>query len=331
MKSFLIALLSVLFCGVATSAQSTLLATLNHEGTITTFYGATALQQAHEAAVAGDIINLSSGTFVGVNITKAVTIRGAGMTVDTETRTEPTVISTDFTINVANDETNGDHTLTLEGIYSDQYIRISYLENAMFLKCRFGNITYGNSTSSSTFKDLNFIHCRVAKGISVPNNSSASFIGCVIEDVYAYNNVYLSFNNCAMKDASIPTSEFRNCIIISSNMGSSSSTYYNNLHINGNPQSCYLTKNNSTNKGILQSDELVKSLVGDYSDDNTYELNDELRALIQGTDGTEIGLYGGNLPYDPTPTNPQIKKFNVASKTTADGKLSVDIEVSSAE
>lgn len=52
---------------------------------------------------------------------------------------------------------------------------------------------------------------------------------------------------------------------------------------------------------------------------------------MKGTDGTEVGIYGGSLPYDPTPTNPQITKFNVASKTTADGKLSVDIEVKSAE
>ena len=51
---------------------------------------------------------------------------------------------------------------------------------------------------------------------------------------------------------------------------------------------------------------------------------------LKGTDGTEVGIYGGSLPYDPTPTNPQITKFNVAAKSTADGKLSVDIEVNSA-
>lgn len=38
-----------------------------------------------------------------------------------------------------------------------------------------------------------------------------------------------------------------------------------------------------------------------------------------------------SLPYSAIPTNPQITKFNVASKTTADGKLSVDIEVKSGE
>ena len=53
--------------------------------------------------------------------------------------------------------------------------------------------------------------------------------------------------------------------------------------------------------------------------------------MLKATDGGEIGIYGGSLPYSAVPTNPQITKFNVASKTTADGKLSVDIEVKSGE
>jgi hypothetical protein len=42
-------------------------------------------------------------------------------------------------------------------------------------------------------------------------------------------------------------------------------------------------------------------------------------------------MHGGVLPYDATPSYPQITRMNVANKTTADGKLSVEIEVSAAE
>ncbi len=59
----------------------------------------------------------------------------------------------------------------------------------------------------------------------------------------------------------------------------------------------------------------------------TYELKDEYAGSWLGDDGTQAGAHGGFLPFDPTPTNPQITKFNVSSKTTADGMLSVDIEV----
>ena len=66
-------------------------------------------------------------------------------------------------------------------------------------------------------------------------------------------------------------------------------------------------------------------------DSETFELTDAAKTQYLGMDGTEVGIYGGNLPFDPTPSNPQITKCNVAAKSTADGKLSVDIEVNAAE
>ena len=62
-----------------------------------------------------------------------------------------------------------------------------------------------------------------------------------------------------------------------------------------------------------------------------FTLTDEAAAKYLGNDGTQVGIYGGSLPYDENPTIPQITKCNVASKSTADGKLSVDIEVKAAE
>ncbi len=62
-----------------------------------------------------------------------------------------------------------------------------------------------------------------------------------------------------------------------------------------------------------------------------FKLTDEAAAKYLGTDGTQVGMYGGNLIYDENPTIPQITKCNVAAKSTADGKLSVDIEVKAAE
>ena len=61
------------------------------------------------------------------------------------------------------------------------------------------------------------------------------------------------------------------------------------------------------------------------------DLTDEAKATYLGSDGTPVGMFGGSLPFSFTPTYPQITKMNVASKTTADGKLSVDIEVSAVQ
>ena len=76
---------------------------------------------------------------------------------------------------------------------------------------------------------------------------------------------------------------------------------------------------------------IFKTFRGTYSDTETFELTDEAKAQYLGTDGTEVGIYGGSLPFTTESSLPKIKKFNVASKSTEDGKLKVEIEVSGVE
>lgn len=329
MKKFIVLFVAVMAMFATTAkAQSSLLATLNHEGTISTFYGTNALQQAHAAAANGDVITLSSGTFQSVNITKAVTLRGAGMALDAATQTEPTVLANEFSINIPDETTQR---LTIEGIYTNQTVTINKLKNAMFLKDRF---RYFSLLSSGYGKDLTFIHCRITEKYygNDDSNNSAVFQNCLVRGMAGKNYI---FNNCLFlaetnnSNSHCDNSEYRNCIILNSNRTKSTSTYYNNLYcILYNAESFNVT--NNTNVKVAKDNEAIKNLFG-YSDDNEYKLTEAAKALIKGSDGTEVGVYGGSLPYDPTPTNPQISKFNVAAKTTADGKLSVDIEVKSAE
>ena len=126
-------LVLALLTGTLAQAQTSLMATLNHEGTISTFYGARALQQAHQAAASGDVITLSSGTFQAENITKAVTVRGAGMDVTSANglTSEPTVLANNFDIKIPNTDTNR---LTLEGIYHNGTITIRKEKNTCSLR-----------------------------------------------------------------------------------------------------------------------------------------------------------------------------------------------------
>lgn len=328
--NFLLSILAIMLFGTKAMAQSSLLATLNHEGTISTFYGATALQKAHAAAENGDVITLSSGTFLSVDITKAVTLRGAGMVLDAATQTEPTVLANDFKITIADDVTGR---LTIEGVYSNQRVSIEKLKNAMFLKDRINVI---NIPSTGYGKDLTFIHCRITEQYSGNNNSnnSATFQNCIVSYITGYNYIFHNSIIRGYEGGSIIlcfNSEYKNCIITGglNSDASSTSTYYNNLFIGAEARRLKDIPN-STNVIVNREDDKIKNLLA-YSDDNDYKLTDEAKTIMKGSDGTEVGLYGGSLPYDPTPTNPQISKFNVAAKTTADGKLSVDIEVKSAE
>lgn len=338
MRKFFLSLVVMLVASVFTGkvyAQSSTLATLNHEGTISTFYGSTAWKQAHDAAVNGDVVTLSSGTFVAVDITKAITVRGAGMGIDSTAVSESTVITGGFKINIAEP---GSNRLTLEGIYSNHTINYVNVVNPLFLKCRLNRVTYYNSTTN-VLKDASFIHCRIAENLTLASNSSASCVNSVIQDPYSRDSQtsnFEFFNCCLIGDmGAVYSSSFKNCIISDNDNNhyiSSSCTAYNCVCLTANNYFRYIT--NATNKSLTEYASLFKTYPGGslaLLDSETFELTDTAKTQYLGTDGTEVGIYGGNLPFDPTPSNPQITKCNVASKSTADGKLSVDIEVNAAE
>lgn len=306
------------------------MATLNHEGTISTFYGTVALRQAHAAAVSGDVITLSSGTFLSTDIIKAVTIRGAGMDVTKayDIVSEPTVLGGDFKIKIPAEDTGR---LTLEGIYHNGNICFygGQVKNALFLKSRF---RYIYDSNSAKVQDLTVLNCRISENISVGGGNSAQFLNSVVT---YFSDAYLSFSHCVILGGLIENNgnEYKSCIICGTdryqNSMSSSSSAYNNLFISDKTDIIQYVPNN-TNLRVPTSDERFAYLRG-YDDSKDYKLTDQNRDVLKATDGGEIGIYGGSLPYSAIPTNPQITKFNVASKTTADGKLSVDIEVKSGE
>ena len=342
MKKFFVSLVMLLSTSAASLfAQSSLIATLSHDGEISTFYGATALRDAYNASKHGDIITLSSGSFTAVNINKALTIRGAGMQVDTAANTFPTVISGDFSINIPDTVTQR---LTMEGLYNNFIVTVvGTLKDASFLKCKFKTFGYANATSTK-MKNLTFIHCRISDGLRLPNESSASCVNCYVftPNSNSLTSSNFEFSNCVIAFSSqllgiVYSSSFLNCIIYNSYssssynyLDSSNTAYYCLGRSTGNQM--FKNMPNTTNTYLTADlNTLFKTYTGSYNDNETFELTDEAKAKYFGSDKTQVGIYGGNLPFDPTPTNPQITKCNVASKSTADGKLSVDIEVSAAE
>lgn len=325
------------FGATSVFAQSSLLATLSHEGNITTYYGAVALKDAYEAASNGDVITLSSGTFSAVNIAKAITIRGAGMSSNPNTGAMPTIITGDF--QVTDPEERGDNKLTIEGIYHNNTIHVSGegLTNGTFLKCRLYNISW---TNSPVWKDLNVINCKVAYTFSCREKSTVHFVNSILNWQSNNSSATLDFTNCVIIWRTFQqNATITNCAIYFTCAGNATGqncTSYNNVAFSAQNGTPFSGITNQTNTLLKNSDghtvsELFKTFAGDYYDDETFELSDNAKTNYKGTDGTEIGIYGGSLPFDPTPSNPQITKCNVAAKSTPDGKLSVDIEVNGAK
>ena len=329
MKKLFLSLVAAIVAVTATYAQSSLVATLSHKGEISVFHGSGSLKQAMEAADHGDIITLASGRYDAVNITKAVTLRGAGMEEDATTGAFGTRIIGSFDINIT-DETS-EH-LTIEGIYHESTIVLhGILNNAMFQKSRFGVITFYDSNVQAN--SLTIIHCRIESSLRLPT-VTATLISCVVNNL-SNNGGNMEFTNCILHGEVCRTynSLFTNCLFNVSKTGGwgilndTNMATYCAAVVSTYDGSVFKNVGKLTNKDIASEADfsaLFKS--GSY-----YELTDEAKSEYVGQDGKEMGIYGGNLPYETRILSPQITKCDVAAKTTADGKLSVDIEVKAAE
>lgn len=343
MKKITILLLTMFFAAThSAKAQNSLLATLNHNDTIKTFYGNSAFQVALDNATNGDIITLSAGTFLAKDITKAVTIRGAGMGVTTTT--EPTIISGDFSINSLSGVSEK---LTIEGIYHNGTITFSSghtLKNATFIKCRFKRLdspaytSYGYRYSRGGLENASFIHCYITERIKLDWDCNASFLNCYVYDPICFDGSTsrYSFQNCVIVDineTNVSSSTWNNCIVYSAR--TNTSVYVNNnvvhncvcIHDSVNVFSNIA----SANTFVTKVGDVFQNFKGTYSDDISFELTATAKANYKGNDGTEVGMYGGSFPFDPETSTPKITKCVVAPRSTADGKLSIDIEVSGAK
>lgn len=351
MKKFFFLFVAAIVAASATYAQGSLLATLSHDGEISAFYGADALKSAMAAADNGDVITLSSGQFNAATINKAVTIRGAGMSMSNDSVNShgSTLIENSFTIDLADTLTGR---LVMEGLYMKNDIKYSgHIKNAQFLKCRFKDFI---ANTDAKITNASFIHCRFC-GYKQLANSSAYFVNCVVGCPNSEStNSSIEFDNCFVKydyyssygkwAKVVVNSLYKNCIIqyVGFLAGYDdyckipySCTAYNCVGLGYSNLFSNMPTGNKTNKYVSDISSVFKNYKvtsnGTYiSDDNNFELTETAASTYLGLDGTQVGIYGGNLPYDENPTIPQITKCNVAAKSTADGKLSVDIEVKAA-
>lgn len=336
MKKFITFALAIV-CANVLYAQNTLVATLTHGDNITMYYGNDAFKKAHNAAVSGDIINLSGGTFNGTTITKAVTIRGTGIDV-----ANPTIINcgnnNTVQLNISAEDTCR---FFMEGIRcTGAFIVFDTNEYPTFQKCQLNDVLFSGQSNAQKGKQRNvtYIDCKITGKHSYGTYSAShtvQFINSYINYI-EISPINCTFLNCIIQyqpHNKIVNSLLVNCILYNSSSGTqklNNTTIATNCVAINQPN---LFDNSQSNTDCTTStfEEMFKDFAGTYTDAQTFELTDEAKAQFLGTDGTEIGMHGGVFPYTSTPSYPQITKMNVANKTTADGKLSVDIEVSAAQ
>ena len=361
MKKLFSILVLALSCS-ALFAQQTAVALLNHEGTISTFYGADALVQAHKAAVHGDVITLSGGAFTAPSSwTKAVTLRGAGCYEGAENTREVTFIGNAFKLAIP---VEIETTMTIEGInFKSEFSFSTKVKNTTFLKCYFADYI------SYVCRNTNFYNCVLADQINFSSTSSnladVNLYNCYVNDPYN-NSGYVSvkFTNCIVRFPKTSSglwqfeyAKYNNCIFIGNYQVKSDAPSTCNISTTctaTNCLSCYCAyqnasdtqdaiydynifdeMSNTTNSYLEEGkplSETISSIFKTYngtdgfSFNELYELTDEAKAMYIGSDGTQVGLYGG-MGFDLIPSTLQITKCEVSPRSTKDGKISVSIEV----
>ncbi|MBQ5473727.1 MAG: hypothetical protein IIT65_03305 [Lachnospiraceae bacterium] len=327
MKKFLTLCVAFLASFVTFAQQQ--LATLNHNDTITAYYGATALQQAHAAAVNGDVITLSSGTFSAADITKLITIRGNGMEDDSIAGTKPTVISGDFLVTIPTDSVNQ---LKIDGVKIPNGFQCNEMSNAQISRCHIAG--FSRHFTSSYCKNTQFVNCIIHSvylhdsyqaGYNGNRTENNQFVNCVIlqlggSDLRDNSGNPLVHNcqliNCIAKVKNwhlaysyqnVPAYSCTNCILYDDVHNESwfstlnNTAYCNNcigININSAVDTFFFNGNHS-NHNFSAMEFVFKYFNGTYSEGMSFELDDSIATTFLGTDGTEIGIYGGMVPFNP--------------------------------
>lgn len=318
-KLFRIAvLLTACVFNLSVNAQRPIV-TLQHGDQMQAFYGGGAFIQAMDAAEKGDVITLAGGTYKATDITKAVTIQGAGYVSDPTQLRYRTVISGDFEIKV--DEEG----LSIDGIWHSGTITISEdITQATFSKCRLGNFNFNALNTNVTID-----RCRIynldpnahSENLYIMNSIFYYLNGFNDEDIIAIDNSFIY----SLSDDF--TGIIQNCVVyqgtVSSNCSMFNTLYssYINLWTDNAAGNYYVSNDFSSFRNKFTSSDLS------YWDSNSYTLTETAAQKYLGLDGTQVGIYGGAQPFTDVPSNPQIVKKEIAKQTDENGKLKVDITV----
>ena len=338
MKKLFLILTSV-FVSAYVMAQDTFVATLEHNGEYTNFYNNTALTAAYEAAEDGDVITLSSGTFTCPNITKGVTIRGIGLAQLEQNK--KTYISTAFDVYAQ----DASRTVNLEGlylqntmnIYSDGSAETAGTVNIIKTRCNAVNVLEKDSPTDTTTVKVNFYNCWMNGEFK---SNSASYTDIKVMNCYITGTCFtkkseisnIMFRNCYLHFGDLRNmqySAFENCIVwydswyplpnsaIAINSVSLSFSY------NDGSAFRYVSYNEKCAYHGFSTD-----LATVFSDQANFILQEEFAKKYLGTDGKEVGMYGG-IGYTTKVRYPIISTLSIGNgqTTSREGKLDVTIEL----
>lgn len=309
---------------------------LHSGGTVSIFNGTSALLNAYNQAVNGDTIYLPGASFTAPSsVNKKLSIYGAGHYVDSTQATGRTIWAGNLNFGVDADYTTIEGVEITGGVF---FTTEAVIDNITIARCKInGGLSILGSfvTPSNNLALYNNI---IGQNFDIGNAQNALVVNNIIgQGVYRskgnsfFNNVFLLrspagsyehfsscdnnliYNNVFYTQASYGengnNNDFRNNIFTTLTPGLGTNPTSINNYFNVNLDSIFVN---------------VSATTFSYTAD--YHLKEPSTYI--GTDGSQIGIYGGvHFPYKEgaVPSNPHIQFQNIAP-TTTNGLLNVQIK-----
>ncbi len=300
MKKYLLMAVCIIMMSMTASAITINKAMLVHNGEVT-LYDGDKIQDAINAASDGDAIYLTLGTFKPFNVTKKITIRGTGETSIIDGNVNISIPGSPKLTNPVLEALAVSGTVTVEAQVDDMTLRKCKIANfginaqvdgAVLDRCYItGTLTlssfikgmtvvntklfYVNANSGAT-QNTTFVNCNICQLFTA--NFSATIINSIIQSVSAFSTSSTVLNSCVILNSLINTYSYLSDYF---SIGSSTVT-----------QNCYKVS--------------VRYLIDSSDCECAYNTSTLQNKGYLGTDGTVVGIYGGDTPYTLVPSVPKV-------------------------
>lgn len=325
MKKIVLQTLFLFLLSIIADATTISKALLDHNGNVTLFDGED-MQAAVDAAVDGDVIYLSLGTFNSFTINKKISIVGTG---------ETSIIDGDVLLSISESSTQTN--IVIETIAISGSIKIeSKVNNVILRKCKMSTFT-----TKSEIDDAIIDRCSITeklmlssyiKGMTVNN----SLINGLSASSNASNNT--TFVNCDINKFEplyFSGTIINSCLYSNNHNNSYSSaddpqlrTIYSSIIINSYIRNNYSSPSSSASFHpgfLIDSSSVTQNCYRGYESSHS-KADLEAKGYL-GNDGTVVGIYGGDTPYTLKPSVPNVNNSSI--KVDAGSKvLNVKLTVS---
>lgn len=330
-KNF-VPIFALILCILQASSQAPI---VRQNGNTTAFYNS--VGAAVTSASNGDTVYIPGGNWDvrGLSINKTLHLFGTGHHPDSSKSSGITYLTGDIEIRHCS---NG----SLSGLYIQG--NISSLLNDTIVSFSIRRCRFSKTIQFPNYFSLGFISENVFDGPvngsilggSGPSTNNGFYNNIFGSCVYSFgtgssfkNNLFLTPVSCN-SGYDITSSKFENNIFLAGSLDFiSNSVFNNNLFIsNVNfPFGSNLGSNNITNQA--QASVLINQSGTSYNYSHNYHLQSTSAGIKAGTDGTDIGIYGGALPWKDgsIPLNPHVQFKNISGSTDQNGNLQINIKV----